>query len=76
MTTIPVLTKKTRRETIIKVLREILKEVKAEKRPSQTFQYLIDTVKQFEKYKNDKELLALIKDFNVWFENHKRENHV
>jgi len=76
MTTIPVLTKKTRRETIIKVLREILKEVKAEKRPSQTFQYLIDTVKQFEKYKNDKELLALIKDFNVWFENHIRENHV
>ena len=69
---LPVITKKTRRQTIIETLKEILKEVKQQQRPAQTFQYLIDVISQFEKFKHDKEVLEIIEEFNVWFESRKK----
>jgi len=74
MTTPIIITKRTRRETIIKVLREIFKEVKTEKRPSQTFLYLLNEIKQIQKYQNDKEIKEIEKQFLEWFKNQKKGN--
>jgi len=72
MANLPVITKHSRRQTIIETLKEILKEVKQQQRPAQTFQYLIDVISQFEKFKHDKEVLEIIEEFNVWFSNRKK----
>ena len=68
----PSFTKRTRKQTIIEALKEVLEEVKEEKRPSQTFQYLLSEVKQFKKFKNDEKLKKLEAEFNEWFRKHKR----
>jgi len=66
MAKIPIITKRSRKERLLRDLEEILEETKLGERPHQTMEFLIQTLNQFPKFKKDERFKAIITDFQMW----------